>query len=103
MYDVMFKNRYIWNKAKAEESYRKHKIHFEQAVDVFDDLFAVDQYDEEHSDYEDRFYVTGMAGILITVSYTMRDQLIRIFSAREADSEEEEAYERNIRNYFGER
>jgi uncharacterized DUF497 family protein len=57
MYDVIYKNRFIWNREKAELNYKKHGIHFEQAADVFDDLFAVDQYDDEHSDYEDRFYI----------------------------------------------
>jgi uncharacterized DUF497 family protein len=65
-------------------------------------FFAVDHYDDEHSGYEDRYYTTGRAGILITVSYTMRDQLVRIFSAGKADSEEEEAYERSIRAHLGE-
>jgi uncharacterized DUF497 family protein len=103
MYDVIYKNRYIWNREKAEINYRKHNIHFEQATGIFEDLFAVDQYDDEHSDYEDRYCTTGRAGILITVSYTMRDQLVRIFSARKADGEEKEAYERSIRAHLGER
>jgi len=103
MYDVIYKNHYIWNKAKAETNYQKHGIRFEQAVDVFEDLFTIDQYDEDHSDYEDRFLIIGRAGILIAVSFTVRDQLTRIFSARKADSEEEDAYERNIRGYIGKR
>ena len=39
----------------------------------------------------------------ITVSFTLRDNLTRIFSARKADIEEEEAYDENIRRYIGER
>ena len=42
-------------------------------------------------------------GAYITVSFTLRDNLIRIFSAREADYEEEGAYNENIRRYIGER
>jgi len=39
----------------------------------------------------------------ITVSFTIRDNLTRIFSARKADNEEEGAYNENIRRYIGER
>jgi uncharacterized DUF497 family protein len=42
-------------------------------------------------------------GVYITVSFTLRDNLTRIFSAREADVEEEGAYNENIRRYIGER
>jgi uncharacterized DUF497 family protein len=39
----------------------------------------------------------------VTVSYTLRGNLIRIFSARDADPEEEEAYNASVRNHIGER
>jgi uncharacterized DUF497 family protein len=38
----------------------------------------------------------------MTVSFTLRDNLTRIFSARKADIEEEGAYDENIRRYLGE-
>jgi uncharacterized DUF497 family protein len=101
--DVIHKNRYVWNKQKAESNIRKHGISFEKAVVALEDFFALDWYDEEHSDYEDRFYTIGYAGTLITVSFVMRNHLARIISAREADGEEEGAYNESIRRHIGER
>jgi uncharacterized DUF497 family protein len=102
--DVIYHGRFIWNRLKAETNNRKHGITFENATEVFDDPFFVEEYDEENSENEDRYNIVGFVnGTYITVSFTLRDNLTRIFSARKADIEEEGAYDENIRRYIGER
>jgi len=103
-YDIIYKGRFIWNRLKAEASFKKHGIAFEDATEVFDDPFFVEEYDEENSINEERYNIVGFVkGKHITVSFTIRDNLTRIFSARKADNEEEGAYNENIRRYIGER
>jgi uncharacterized DUF497 family protein len=103
--DVVYMGRYIWNKKKAMGNILKHRIRFEEAVTVFYDPFSIDAYDDEHSIDEERYTITGiMKGVAyVTVSYTLRGDMIRIFSARDADPEEEEAYDASVRNHLGER
>ena len=102
--DIVFNGRFIWNRLKAEVNQRKHGITFEKATEVFDDPFFVEEYDEENSDNEDRYNITGfLRNMYVTVSFSFRDNLTRIFSARKADIEEEGAYDENIRRYIGER
>ncbi|MCL2602307.1 MAG: BrnT family toxin [Treponema sp.] len=102
--DVVCKGRFVWNRLKAEANHRKHGIPFERAIEVFDDPFFIEEYDEEHSENEDRYNIVGFVkGIHIIVSFTLRDNLVRVFSARKADTEEEEAYDEHIRRYSGER
>jgi uncharacterized DUF497 family protein len=102
--DVIYKGRFIWNRHKAEINRRDHRLAFEKATEAFDDPFFVEEYDEVNSVNEDRYNITGFVnGMYTTVSFTLRDNLTRIFSAREADSDEEEAYNENIRRYIGER
>lgn len=102
--DVIYNGRFIWNRLKAEINRREHGITFEKATAAFDDPFFVEEYDEENSVNEDRYNITGFVkGMYMTVSFTLRDNLTRIFSAREADNDEEEAYNENIRRYIGER
>jgi uncharacterized DUF497 family protein len=102
--DVIYSGRFIWNRLKAESNHRKHGITFEKATEVFNDPFFIEEYDEENSENEDRYNIIGFVkDIYITVSFTLRDNLTRIFSARKADIEEEEAYDENIRRYIGER
>jgi len=103
--DVLYRGRFVWNRMKNVLNQRNHRIAFENALEVFEDPFCIEEYDWENSDYEDRYNITGYLNgwHYITVSFTMRDSLIRIFSAREADGEEEEAYDENVRDYVGRR
>jgi uncharacterized DUF497 family protein len=85
-----------WDEAKAEANLRKHKISFQEASRVFDDLFALIEQDLSEDFGEDRFLATGMVeGSLITVVYTERDERIRIISARKANSDEQKRYYRS--------
>jgi uncharacterized DUF497 family protein len=95
--DVVYKGRFIWNWHKNELNKRKHHISFEKASQVFDDPFLYEEFDVENSIGEERYTVTGsMTGlindVLVTVSVVYRGDLIRIFSARDADPVEEDDY-----------
>ena len=103
--DVIFKNRYVWNQFKNELNQRKHHLSFETASLVFDDPFHIEEFDEENSIMEERFNITGsVTGLinnaLITVSIVYRGDLIRILSAREADSSEVEDYYEQFQQYL---
>ena len=103
--DVIYKNRYVWNRHKNDLNKRKHHLSFETASLVFDDPFHVEEFDEENSIIEERFNVTGsVTGLinntLVTVSVVYRGDLIRFFSAREADSQEVRDYYEQFREYL---
>jgi len=92
--------KFDWNPDKAKENERKHNgITFEEAVEVFYDLTAFEDYDDEHSDSaEIRFLRVGnSAKRLLRVSFTIREdetggEIIRIISARKCAVEEIEKY-----------
>jgi len=93
--------RFEWDKEKNRLNIIKHKISFEEAETVFDDINAVYIYDELHSIDEDRYNVIGMADTInheITVCHCYRenDDIIRIISARKATQNEEEIYKGRI-------
>ena len=76
-----------WDEAKAAANIRKHKISFQEACRVFDDLFVLIEQDLNEDFGEDRYIATGIVeGLLLTVIYTERGVRIRIISARKADS-----------------
>jgi uncharacterized protein len=82
-----------WDGAKAAENYAKHGVTFEAARDVFKDPFAIEQIDDRENYGEDRLTIVGMAsGRLLVVVYTMRDETIRIISARGAEPYEQREY-----------
>jgi uncharacterized protein len=55
----MEQQRFEWDDFKAEVNFRKHGVAFEEAITVFDDPFYLEDYDEFHSEEEDRFKVLG--------------------------------------------
>ncbi len=83
-----------WDEDKATSNRSKHGVSFEEAKTVFDDLFYVDFYDPDHSEDEERYIIVGESsrGRLLIVSYTERDDSMRLVSAREVTRTEREAY-----------
>jgi uncharacterized protein len=82
-----------WDDDKAAQNWRDHAVTFEMARDVFRDAFAIEWLDEEHSEDEERYGIIGMVeGRLLFVAYTMRDERIRIISARKAEPYERRRY-----------
>ncbi|MDR1352731.1 MAG: BrnT family toxin [Treponema sp.] len=103
---MVYKDRYIWNNEKNELNQQKHGISFEEAAGVFDDPFSYEAFDADNSLDEDRYRVTGtitgfINGRFVTVSVTYRDELIRIFSARDAEPAEIEEYNNGVRSILG--
>ena len=86
---------YDWDDEKAESNLEKHGVSFEEAATVFDDPLYVDFYDPDHSFDEHRYLIMGQstAGRLLIVSYTERNDIVRLISAREVTSAERRAYE----------
>jgi len=84
-----------WDEEKAAANLAEHGVSFEEARTVFDDPLYVDFYDPDHSSEEHRYIIIGESrhGRLLLVSYTERDKVTRLISAREVTRGEREAYE----------
>ena len=84
--------KFVWDSEKAAINLKKHKIAFEDAARIFLDDYRFDDYDEFHSDEEDRIKTVGFVRNVLAVIYTERGDRNRIISARRADREEEAQY-----------
>ena len=84
-----------WDSEKAATNLSKHGVPFDEAETVFHDPLYVDFYDPDHSEREHRYIIIGQSrqGRLLMVSYTERNDTIRIISSRDVTPEEREAYE----------
>ena len=86
-------DRFEWDDAKARANLKKHDVSFEVARRVFDDPAAIDERDDSDAQREDRSVIIGMvAGGLLTVVYTEREDCLRIISARKATRREQVRY-----------
>ena len=90
---------FVWDENKAEINIRKHGVSFPEAQSVFDDYNALQIYDPDHSEEEDRFILLGMSSALrvLVVCHCFRenDEQIRIISARKATKNEKSTYDRS--------
>ncbi len=87
-----------WDANKEKLNITKHGVTFEQASYVFSDQFALNMYDDEHSNVEDRWVMLGKSlnKNLLLVVHTFRDEkeeLVRIISARKATKKERQIYQ----------
>ena len=87
--------KFEWDETKAARNLSKHGVSFEEAKTVFDDPLYIDFYDPDHSEDEARYLIIGASNRrrLLIVSYTERNDSIRLISAREVTRNEREAYE----------
>jgi len=71
-----------WNEAKNTANQKKHGVSFYEAQDAFFDPKRVIAEDLDHSDKEKRYFCFGKVGDgVMTVRFTYRDNIIRIFGA----------------------
>ena len=88
--------RFKWDEEKNRENQRKHGVSFVEAQTVFFDENAVEFYDDEHSEWEDRFLLLGISTKMrvLLVCHCLRESgsIIRIISARKATKNERELY-----------
>jgi uncharacterized protein len=76
------KVRFEWDEDKDKENRAKHHVSFATAQQAFLDPHRIIAEDITHSSDEDRFHCIGRVvdGIL-TVRFTYRDNIIRIYGA----------------------
>lgn len=85
--------RFEWDPNKAESNLRKHAIPFEYALRTFFDKNRLERVDSRMDYGETRWITIGLVnGQEIVVSYALRNETIRIISARKAERHEREDY-----------
>ena len=96
---------FTWDDKKALNNWRKHRVYFQDAAEVFFDEYALDRHDRQHMQTEPRRQVIGMtfkSERILLVVYVERESwngadVIRIISARPATGKEREDYEAGMR------
>lgn len=85
-----------WDERKNRANQRKRGVSFEEARTAFFDENARVVPDDEHSDEEDRLVLLGLSTqvrlLVMCHCYRRAERVIRIFSARKADRNEQQQY-----------
>ena len=96
-YNVHMKQlEFQWDPKKNRKNIRKHGVSFEEAKTVFYDEYALQFFDPDHSDDEDRFLLLGISFKLRTIiachCFREEETVVRIISAKKADKGETQDY-----------
>ena len=76
---------FTWDDSKAALNWRLHGVTFEMARDAFKDPFAIEWMDTAQDPNEERYAMIAMVeNRLLFVAYTIREERIRIISARKS-------------------
>lgn len=83
-----------WDEEKNNTNLEKHRISFESAKNVFLDRKRLNVPDNRKDYGEQRWNTIGnINGIIVHVSYTVRENRLRLISARKASKREQEYYD----------
>ena len=84
-----------WDEGNLLKNWEKHSVTPAECEQVFFNRPLLAQPDERHSSAETRFYLLGKAdaGRCLFVVFTIREQRIRVISARDQSRRERRSYE----------
>jgi len=89
-----------WNLKKNVRNFKKHCVWFEEAQTIWADPLAVEYFDPDHSEEEERYIRIGrtcrLKILLVVFCEQEDDNLIRIISARKVTQREKRYYEKGI-------
>ena len=92
--------KYEWNEDKNKLNQKKHGISFEEAKEVFEDPLHISKLDHRFSYFEERWITVGATSkhkVLVVANLFFTDdgeEIIRIISARKANKQERDSYEK---------
>ncbi len=84
--------RFTWDEAKRESNLAKHGFDFVDAETVFSDATFI--FEDDRFFYGERRLITlGMLrGVVVVVTHTEEDDLVRVISMRKATKNEQKIY-----------
>jgi uncharacterized DUF497 family protein len=89
--------RFEWDARNDDQNRIKHRIGFAEASTVFGDPLSITIPNSEHGAAEERFVIVGASFrgrlLVVVVVHTVREERIRLISARAATKAEKRAHE----------
>lgn len=87
---------FIWDKGNKDKNLIKHNVTNTEAEEAFFDRDKVVSVDKIHSSKEDRFILIGETkkGRLLFITFTVRENKVRVISARDINRKERRLYEK---------
>jgi uncharacterized protein len=84
-----------WDSGNADKNWLAHQVSRTECEQLFFNRPLVTRFDATHSQRESRYFALGQTdtGRRLFVVFTLRDELIRIISARDMNRKERKVYD----------
>ena len=85
-----------WDKGNHQKNWNKHKVSQVECEELFFNQPLLIHNDVRHSKQEERFYALGQTNLKrkLFIAFTVRNQKIRVISARDMSQKEKKLYEK---------
>lgn len=92
-----------WDEGNLDENWYLHQVTNGECEEVFFNLPLIIASDTKHSDQEQRLYALGRTDTnrWLFIAFTIRDELIRVTSARDMNDRETRKYAERVERYTG--
>jgi len=90
-----------WDKGNSDKSWLRHQVTKNESEQVFFNKPIIVEDDKKHSQTENRWYLFGQTDTrkLLFVVFTIRENLIRVISARNMNKKERKIYYEQIKKH----
>jgi len=90
-----------WDEGNSQKNWEKHKVIRMECEQVFFNKPYIISDDKKHSNKEKRWFALGRtdSGRTLFLVFTIRNNLVRIISARDMNKKEREIYNEEIKKY----
>ncbi|MCH8011800.1 MAG: BrnT family toxin [Candidatus Marinimicrobia bacterium] len=87
-----------WDKGNRDKNWIRHRVSKNKCEEVFFNQPILVSEDPKHSNVEKRYYVLGRtdSNRFLFISFTIRNNRIRVISARDMNRKERKAYHEQI-------
>lgn len=87
---------FLWDKGNIDKNFKKHKVTNKETEETFENKPKFIFEDEKHSTVEKRYGIFGVTdnGKQLSVVFTIRNDKVRIITAREMSKRERRSYEK---------
>ena len=90
-----------WDEVKRESNLAKHRLDLAVSLELFADYF-MERLDIRQDYGEDRWIALGIIrGVIVVLTYTERENILRPISLRKATPMERSIYEKARQKYVG--
>jgi len=94
MLDIESIDGFDWDEGNIDKNWIKHQVSNSECEELFFNLPLLIADDKKHSQAEKRYYVLGQtnANRWLFIAFTIRENKIRVISARDMSPKEESTY-----------